>query len=261
MTVHREAWPEGTPGWVDLAVPDLEAARAFYPGLFGWDLVDTGEEYGGYLIGHVGGEAVAGIGPTPPGMEGMPAVWTTYIAVDDVDATAAKVTEAGGQLLYPPGDIGESGRMAIAADPTGAAFGMWQAGTNTGANRVNEHGSLIWNEAMVTDYGAAQKFYADVFGYTYDEMGGEGFTYATIAKNGETVAGIGVADDTGGAADMPSHWGTYFAVDDIGAAVTAVRELGGTVLADPSDTPFGPMAPVRGTNGETFSLNQPTPQG
>jgi predicted enzyme related to lactoylglutathione lyase len=257
MTVHREAWPEGTPSWVDLAVPDLEAARAFYSGLFGWEFADSGPDYGGYLVAQVGGEPVAGIGPTPPGMEGMPPVWTTYIAVDDVEASAAAVTEAGGHLLFPPGDVGDSGRMAIATDPTGAAFGMWQAGTNSGANRIDEHGCLVWNEAMVTDYAAGQKFYADVFGYAYEEMGTDGFTYATVTKDGRTVAGIGVASEV--EPDAPSHWRNYFGVDDMSAAVGTVRELGGQVLAAPWETPFGLMAPVVGTNGEAFLLNQPPP--
>ncbi len=258
MSVHRERWPEGTPGWVDLAVRDVEAARRFYTGLFGWDLVDTGPDYGNYLIAHVGGEPVAGVGPLPPGMAGTPCVWTTYLAVDEVDATAGKVGAAGGQLVVPAGDVGDSGRMAIATDPTGAAFGLWQAGTNTGANRVNEHGCMIWNEVAVTDYEAARRFYTEVFGYTYEDLGDERFTYATVAKDGRTVAGIGVVGDMG-PSETPSHWRTYFAVDDMTAALKAVADLGGTVLVDPWETPFGTMAPVQGPNGEALVLNQPTP--
>ena len=77
-------------------------------------------------------------------------MWNTYIAVDDVDAAVDKVGSAGGQVLMPAFDIGDAGRMAFVADPTGAAVALWQANQHIGATLVNEPGALIWDE-LITD--------------------------------------------------------------------------------------------------------------
>ena len=88
---------------------------------------------------------------SPPQQEGMPSHWTTYLASDDVDATAGKVREAGGTVLMDPFDVFDSGRMTVAQDPTGAVFGIWQAGEHHGAELANEPGSFTWNEVQTPD--------------------------------------------------------------------------------------------------------------
>ena len=101
----------------------------------------------------------------------MPAVWSTYFATADVDATARKAAEAGAQLFMPPFDVLDVGRMAFAADPTGAAFGLWQAKTHHGVAIYDEPGCVTWNELHTRDYAGAQAFYTRLFSYTYDEIG------------------------------------------------------------------------------------------
>ena len=77
-----EKYDNGVPGWVDLGSPDLDAARAFYSGLFGWDIPPGPEEAGGYSIAMLRGRPVAGIGPA---MNPGPPVWATYVIVDSAD--------------------------------------------------------------------------------------------------------------------------------------------------------------------------------
>src|SRR6185437_7808906 len=132
MTERDTAWPVGTPCWVDLMTPDLDAARLFYEQLFGWHLTDLGPDAGGYLMAGVGGKQVAGLGPQQEGQAGHPAVWTTYLATDDAAATCEAISKAGGQVFLPAMDVMGSGVMAVAADPTGAVFGLWEAKTHTG---------------------------------------------------------------------------------------------------------------------------------
>lgn len=257
MPVKQDAWAEGTPAWVDLMASDFEAAKNFYGSLFGWEFSESGEEFGYYSVATLEGEAVAGIGPAPSfgGDSGSPPpAWTTYLAVDDVEAAAAKVRDAGGTVFAPPMAVGDFGAMALAVDPTGAFFGLWQSGSHTGVNRYNEPGALTWNEAMVGDYQAGKDFYANVFGYTYTEIGGEGMAYSTVELDGRTVGGIGTAAMVG--EGVPPHWRTYFAVADIDATIAKVTELGGRVVAEPFDTPFGKMAAVSGVGGEVFLLNE-----
>ena len=146
MVTRDTAWPAGTPCWVDLGAGDTAQAAAFYSGVFGWTVQPGMPEAGNYSMCEVGGQAVAGIGQKMSAE--MPTVWTTYLASDDVDATVERVRAAGGQVVMEPMDVMEAGRMAIATDPGGAAFGIWQSGLHTGAGRANEPGSLIWNENM-----------------------------------------------------------------------------------------------------------------
>jgi predicted enzyme related to lactoylglutathione lyase len=53
-----------------------------------------------------------------------PPHWMTYIAVDDVDQSAAKVWELGGKVCVPPTDIPNTGRFCVVNDPSGATFSL-----------------------------------------------------------------------------------------------------------------------------------------
>jgi uncharacterized protein len=248
-------WPAGTPCWVDVSVDDVPKAIAFYQALFGWDIELGGPEVGGYSIAHQDGRIVAAISPKMAG-PGAPTVWTTFLATDDADATAAKIKGAGGQLLAGPMDVMEEGRMAVAMDPAGAAFGLWQGARTTGLGVANEPGTLTWNEQLSRDFAGSQAFYQAVFGYGYQDMSSDGFTYATLMVDGHEVGGIGEYPE-GTPAEMPAAWGAYFAVTDTDAAMAKVTELGGHTVQPPMDTPFGRIGVVADDQGAVFSLITP----
>jgi uncharacterized protein len=252
MVTRDTPWPAGTPCWVDIGFDDVPKAIAFYSGLFGWDIQQGAPEAGGYAICHLNGRIVAGLGPKM-GDPTAPSAWTTYLASEDVDATADKVKAAGGQLPMPPMDVMEEGRMAIAFDTVGAPFGIWQGRRTSGIGLANEAGSLTWNEHLSNDVEGSQAFYRAVFGYEYQDMSGEGYTYAMVKAAGNVVGGIG-----GLPVDAPpgqtAGWGVYFAVADTDAAVVKVTELGGTLIRPAWDTPFGRMATVADPQNAVFSL-------
>jgi uncharacterized protein len=251
MTTRDEPWPQGTPCWVDGMVPDVSAARDFYAALFGWRMVDAGEN-GGYAVARLSGRPAAGVGPNPSGSS-TPPVWTTYLAADDVDAVAARVTAAGGQILMAPTDVVEAGRMAVAADPTGAVFGLWQARGRAGAEVVNEPGALTWNECMTRDYEQARRFYTEVFGYDVEEIGDGSFRYCVLHLGGRPVGGLGELAATM-PADIPPHWMSYFAVADTDETLTRATGLGARVRMPAQDTPYGRMAVLEGPQGEVFAV-------
>jgi predicted enzyme related to lactoylglutathione lyase len=252
MVTRDTPWPPGTPCWVDLSADDVASAGTFYGGLFGWDLAVGPPEAGGYTMCEVGGQPVAGIGPKM-GDQPMPSVWTTYLASADADQTAARITSAGGQVMAEPFDVMDVGRMAVAADPGGAVFGVWQAGTHTGARRVNEAGSMVWNENMSRDFDGNKAFYQAVFGYDFGDMSSEGFSYATMDLDGRPVGGIGglPADVP---ASVPAYWAAYFGVADTDAIAARAVELGGQVIRPASDTPYGRMATLADNQGAMFSV-------
>ncbi|GAA2541025.1 VOC family protein [Pseudonocardia hydrocarbonoxydans] len=250
MPTRDTAWPAGTPCWVDLAVPDLPAATAFYGAVLGWEFVDTGEEFGHYTLAQVGGRSAAAIAPVQPG---QPSGSTLYLASDDVDATAKLVAEHGGTVAVEPFDVSGMGRMAVALDASGAAFGIWQQAGMIGAEVYNEPGSLIWEDARLTDAAAGQAFYAAVFGHTFGAVPGAPDDYVTFAVDGEVVGGMGGM--MGAPEGTPSHWLPYFMVSDVDAALAAVGSGGGTVLMEATDTPFGRMGIATDPFGATFALH------
>ncbi|MFD8482026.1 VOC family protein [Kitasatospora sp. NPDC059673] len=256
MVTRNTPWPAGTPCWVDLSVDDIDKAVAFYGGLLGWEFQRGGPEMGGYSLALKNGAHVAGIGPKM--MPDMPTAWTTYVATDDLDATVAKITAAGGTILSPAMDVMTLGRMAIATDPAGAVFGLWQSGDHTGFGVANEDSTVTWNENMSRDYEANRKFYGDVFGYRYDEVPNDTMKYATLNLRHGTVGGIGELP-----ANLPpeikAHWMLFFAVPNIESAMAKLPGLGGRITQPLLDTPYGRMAVATDDQGAAFTLVQPPP--
>ena len=137
-------YPEGVTSWVDIEVDDVDAAQAFYGGLFGWTFTQATppEAPVRYLVAQLDGQDVAGIGGRADSSTATP-TWNTYVAVDDIEAAASRVVAAGGRVIDPPSDAGEGGRAATCADPAGVQFRLWQARRRLGAQITNTPGS--WN--------------------------------------------------------------------------------------------------------------------
>lgn len=246
--MEMERYDDGVPSWIDLGCPDVAAAGEFYTAVFGWEVVAGPPEAGGYAQAFVRGRPVAGLGPQQnPG----PPYWTTYVNVTDVDATAAKVTANGGQVIVPPMDVLTAGRMAVFVDAVGAFVSAWQAGDHLGAGIVNEHGTLCWNELVTDDIEGASQFYAAVFGW--DPQAAPDGSYVEFHLDGRPIGGMMPKPDAI-PPEMPSFWSIYFAVDDCDAAVAEVLARGGAQLAPTMDIPIGRFAPLADPWGAVFSV-------
>lgn len=243
--------PDGTPTWVDLGVPDVERAAAFYRAVFGWEIEIGPAETGYYSMCLLRGKAVAALS-TPPGLAGdRPPVWTMYFAASDVDGTAKRITDAGGMLLMPPMDVMTAGRMALATDPAGAPFGLWQGRDNIGCELVNEPNTLLRNDLVTPDLKAAGDFYSAVFGFTLggaDPQMPEVEFRSLLRPDGHDIGGI--IRDPGASA---SRWTTMFMVDSADATARAATEAGGT-CRNIEDTPYGRLAVLTDPFGAEFSV-------
>src|SRR5687767_6026995 len=244
----------GTPSWVDIGAPDVEAAAAFYSGLFGWAVPEAAPDSGGYRMAMLQEKPVAGIGPAQdPG----PPRWTTYVSVADVDATAAAVTAAGGSVLLEPMDVLDAGRMAVFADSTGVVFSVWQPQLHIGAQLANEAGTLCWTELNSRDTEKAAAFYEAVFGWKADTST-EPMQYTQFLLDGRSIAGM--LDMTGRVPDeVPAHWLVYFGSNDVDADVATATSAGGQAFVGPMDIPTGRFAVLGDPQGAMFAVfNMPT---
>jgi predicted enzyme related to lactoylglutathione lyase len=270
-------YPHGVPCWIDLEVPDVDAALAFYGPLFGWRFTEKlpPGAPGRYVLASLDGTdatAVVAIAtPRDGGGDGDPA-WCTYLAVDDVAAAATQVTALGGTVLGPAETVGPpgdpAGTLLRFRDPQGAESRLWQAGTRLGAQRVNEPGTWNFSNLLTGDQDAALAFYGPLLGWTVGELGygmvrvkGYGAHLAATVDPGnferqefvpegfaDVVAGIGT--DEG-----PARWSVAFTVADRDVAVRAAVDGGATVLAT-QDTEWTKDATVRDPFGAELVLSQ-----
>ena len=253
MTV---TYAPGSPSWVDLGTPDTAAAAAFYSAIFGWTHQDMGEETGHYGIFYKDGKQVGGVGPLMN--PSQPTAWSTYFAVANADDTAAKVTNAGGQVMLAPMDVMDLGRMGVFTDPAGFPFSIWQAAKHKGSEIIREPGSVTWNELVTTDAEGAEAFYRDALDLDPREVSmGPGMTYTLMQVDGHPVAGMmAFAPEMG---DVPTGWTIYFEVTDADAAYGKAVEFGATTHTPPTDVPPGRFAIVDDPQGATFGIMQSNP--
>ena len=243
----------GVPNWVDLGTADLEDAKRFYTGLFGWTTdVSPEPELGGYTTFHLGGYAVAGAGPLFG--EGQPTAWSTYIATDDADLVAARVEAAGGKVLVGPFDVLDQGRMAAFLDQAGAPFSVWEPAMMRGAEAFDVPGALTWNELTTRDVEGSKYFYGTVFGWSSRNSSVGGRPYVIFEQAGETVAGMQPMNPRDWPDDISPHWMIYFAVEDCDQSAALAYHLGGRVIVPPTTFPMGRYAVVEDPEGGTFSI-------
>ncbi len=253
------SYPHGSPSWIDLGTSDVAAAKAFYSSVFGWKADDQPSPQGPpYTMFTKNGKNVAGamaLTPQETGM-GVPPHWNTYIAVDDVEDTVARVAGAGGTVIVGAMDIPDAGRMAWIADSTGAMLGLWQANQHIGAELANEDGTFGWSELVTDDPAAAQKFYADVLGWTFQTMATPNGDYHVAQSGDRAFAGIMEKPPT--MAGMPNVWGVYIYVDDAGSTIDAIKANGGTVIMEPWYAEgVGDIAVVADPQGAVFTIMRP----
>ncbi|SCL17085.1 hypothetical protein GA0070624_1205 [Micromonospora rhizosphaerae] len=242
----------GTPCWTDLATPDLEDAKRFYPQLFGWTgRVSPQPEAGGYTVFLKDGRSVAGAGP-PASPDQVP-IWSTYVSTDDADLAATRVEEAGGQVVVSPFNVFDQGRMAVFADPAGAVFSVWQPMAMPGAELFNVPGAMSWNELVTPDPDRAKEFYGLVFGWQPEDQPMGPVTYTGWRCGARIVAGM-MPPLEELPANLPAYWSVYFAVADADTAAARAAELGGTILVPPRDIPAGRIAALRDPQGALFNI-------
>ncbi|MGF1470783.1 MAG: VOC family protein [Rubrobacteraceae bacterium] len=252
----RSRYEPGTFCWVDLATTDPAGAANFYGALFGWQTEDiAGGEGGTYTMFHLDGEQICALYEIEPGRreQGVPPHWSSYVGVEDVDATSSRARELGGTVLGEPREVLDMGRMAVIADPAGATFASWEPRTWAGAGRVNDPNCFAWNDLQTRDPRAAMDFYSSLFGWEMLPMEENGeLAYVVLRNAGLSNGGIMPMDERHG--DVPPYWLVYFVVHSCDETVSRTRELGGEVLAEPMEIGAGRISVLKDPQGAVFAI-------
>lgn len=242
------SYPEGTFSWIDATSRDAAASKKFYMEVMKWDVEDIpigDDRY--YHMFSIEGLDIAGLSQMRPE---DPQIWSSYIAVDNVDSMVDKVKTAGGTVVMDPMDVFNAGRMLVIQDPTGAYVTLWQAKERLGAQLVNHPGSLTWNELHTAgDVETAKAFFNALLGWEYQQV--EGSDYWLILNKGRMNGGIMQGTD-----NMPSYWLVYLAVENLAETLQAVEANGGKVLKDLGNTGSGDVAIIEDPGGAVCALIQ-----
>ena len=240
----------GTFSWAELMTSDAEGAKAFYTGLFGWDIEDSpigdGEVY---TMLRVGDDYVAALFQPPPERSGQPA-WNQYVTVEDADAAADRAKELGATILGGPFDVLEAGRMAVIQDPQGAVFSVWQAKESIGATLANDPGAMSLNQLNAADVDKATTFYSELFGWRFESASEEPPYWGVY--NGPTL-NAGMMPLPPGFPG-PSHWLVYFTTTDLDASAAKIGDLGGQITVPPMPIESGRILVAQDPQGAYFAL-------
>lgn len=215
----------GMPCWVDTSVStslQRQGLIDFYSALFGWEFDVNAPETGFYSIARNKGKAVLGIGEQPGG-QGQ---WVTYFSTSDIERTAERVKDNGGNVFVPPMQVMDVGWMALVMDPTGAVHGLWQPITFPGFEVVYEPNSLGWFDHVSEDAQKAAKYYENVLGNGIEPDSQENMT---ILRRGEQWFASLTQEES---ANQPPQWTPVFVVESLDRTKEQVKELGGTIVID-----------------------------
>ncbi|MDJ1130728.1 VOC family protein [Streptomyces iconiensis] len=245
----------GIPCWVSLTTRDMRSTEEFYGAVLGWSFRDSplGDEY---RVATEDGEPVAGLGELAVTWQ-LPVRWTVFFQVEDADITTTRIAERGATVAVGPLAVG-SGRAVLAADPSGAPFGLWQGEQPRGWAVGTGH-APAWLELRTRDAFDAALFYGAVFGWAEDPRHGISYEEQSdeviVLVDGKTVAGL----RDGGIEAAPDprvrpRWEVFFRAPDLDGAVSAAIGAGGEVVLPPQDTEHGRAATLRDPDGALFSL-------
>lgn len=249
----RTHYAPGTFCWVGLATSDPAGAKVFYADLFGWQAEDVPAGAAGTvtMLRH-GGKEVAILYMQQPEARaaGAPPHWTSYISVEDADATAASAGELGGAAVFrEPFDVLDAGRVAAIRDPTGAIVSLWQPRSRPGATVVNDVGALCWNELATTDVELAKSFFGELLGWEY-ETDDRGYVWI---RNVGSLNGR-MRKQTAQERGTPPAWLPYFTVENADDATRKAEQLGGRARAPTTEVHVGHFAVAADPQGATFAV-------
>ncbi|MEM8768409.1 MAG: VOC family protein, partial [Pseudomonadota bacterium] len=234
---------EGRIIWRDLISDKPAESRRFYEELFGWEFEGVGSAFnlGGedaYSLIRHNGRLIGGM-VNEARLENDAddiAQWVVLMSVADVDTASATFAQNGGEVLTPPTDVAERGRMAIVVDPQGALLALVETRDGDPEPHVPGYGDFLWDELWTTDVAAATSFFENVVGLEREDVAvDDDRNYRILTRDNEPTVGVMAHPFN----EERPVWVTYIRVEDPAAITARVEELGGTVYVEAQDRPLG----------------------
>lgn len=258
MTLHTSptaaVLPAGTPCWVELASTDTAAAREFYSGLFGWDIHvqnDPSTTDRRYAIASRELAQTAGIRQA----NNLHSGWSVHLAVHHMAGAVDWVEHLGGAPTLGPIEIPERGSILHATAPGGVHVVFWDPAP-TWQFATGSPGAFAGADLYTHDANVSDDFFCRLFNLTSEQIGLGAIDYAEWRLHGAPVLYRYVMGNDY-LTTTPAHWLVHFTVDPAGGTDAAAGQaimLGGTVLIEPYDTPFGRIAVLADPTGEVFAV-------
>jgi predicted enzyme related to lactoylglutathione lyase len=207
---------------------DLDAAKKFYGGLFGWTFQEFDVKAGKYALATLDGRPVAGI-LQPAKREVNVSQWVTYFSVEDVDAAARAGQQSGARVVVAPRDIAKQGRAALLVDPQGAPVALARL---TGGDPTPAPPTLngwLWVDLWTPDPTASAEFYRGLLGLEPDVVDLGGTPYTLLGRGDRAYAGMIRIPEP----EIRPNWLPIVRVTDARATAERAAQLGGRVLLAP----------------------------
>ncbi|MDJ0848520.1 MAG: VOC family protein [Myxococcota bacterium] len=219
--------------WADLFTNDVDRARRFYAGVFGWEWRELTRAPQRYGLLYMGGQRVAGIAHLdPPDGQKSYARWVHFLSAKDVPATGKAILARGGEELLAPVSHAERGEFAIYAGPEKEVFGIVRSASGDPGDHQARIGEWIWWQLFTGDVKTSVASLQAVFGYDADEeevTAGLGVVHLSAHGHARAVVGPLPEDDP----QATSTWIGFVRVDDVKGTLAKVVANGGKVMLEP----------------------------
>ena len=219
--------------WADLVTTDLEGAKRFYGGLFGWTFRDIATDSSNYTVAFLDDQPVAGlIARDVPAGEHRQSAWLTFMAVRDVNAAKRVALAHGAKVLVEPRDYPPRGQQAVFADPQGAVFAVLASRSGDPPDDEVAPGEWIWSSLMTRNPDVDAAFYQALFGYeVFDLESNDGNEHLVLANDNYARASMNTLSINN--PNRHPHWLNFVRVVNVVDAAAAATSLGGRVLVEP----------------------------
>lgn len=241
--------------WNGIVTTDPVKAKEFYAETIGWDAVEHEFPSGAVATMFAAGDFPRAHLRGPEG--GESSRWSSYLRVEDVDATAAAAAN-GGSVLQEPTDI-EPGRFSVITTPSGVVFCLYhEADEETAANAPAGEGAIHWVELHSDDVDADLAWLKSTFGFEVEQMPmPDGGAYYILNAGGKPRGGLCRSYNEA----VAGQWINWVEVPDVDAALARANAHGGKAPEEGQDWPgIGRMAMVTDPTGAVFGMITPAQQ-
>ncbi len=239
--------------WHGCTSTDVEASKTFYSAVIGWDAHTVPMGDGEATLFAVGEKMFAHL--APPEMDNIPSHWSSFLRVDDVDASTKAAIDNGGHQIMPAMDI-PPGRFSIISTPSGAAMTLFHEADPEDSHHFDTAPGLVhWVELHSKDIDTDINWLKTTFGFSTTEMEMPFGAYH-ILKSGDHPCGGVMASQ---APEAPAHWLVWINVENVEETMALVEKNKGKVLSPIMDVPgVGRMTVIQDPADGVLGIITPT---